>query len=69
MTYLKQNGPRRWQNADFTNLGVMDGLSNHYSGLGPSSGRDQSMKTKILLKEAEMPTHWYNVVADMPNPP
>ncbi|KRT53554.1 pyridoxal-phosphate dependent TrpB-like enzyme [endosymbiont of Ridgeia piscesae] len=27
------------------------------------------MKTKILLKEAEMPTHWYNVVADMPNPP
>ncbi|TDJ46371.1 MAG: TrpB-like pyridoxal phosphate-dependent enzyme [Gammaproteobacteria bacterium] len=27
------------------------------------------MHTKILLKEAEMPTHWYNVVADMPNPP
>ncbi|MES9960100.1 MAG: TrpB-like pyridoxal phosphate-dependent enzyme [Sedimenticola sp.] len=27
------------------------------------------MKTKILLKEADMPTHWYNVVADMPNPP
>ncbi len=27
------------------------------------------MKTKILLKESEMPTHWYNVVADMPNPP
>lgn len=27
------------------------------------------MKTKILLSEAEMPTHWYNVVADMPNPP
>ena len=27
------------------------------------------MKTKILLKEADMPTHWYNVMADMPNPP
>ncbi len=27
------------------------------------------MKTKILLNESEMPTHWYNVVADMPNPP
>ncbi|MCP4994084.1 MAG: TrpB-like pyridoxal phosphate-dependent enzyme [Gammaproteobacteria bacterium] len=27
------------------------------------------MKNKILLKESEMPTHWYNVVADMPNPP
>jgi hypothetical protein len=22
---------------------------------------------KILLNESEMPTHWYNVVADMPN--
>ena len=27
------------------------------------------MHTKILLSEAEMPTHWYNVVADMPTPP
>lgn len=27
------------------------------------------MKTKILLPESEMPTHWYNVVADMPNKP
>ncbi len=26
-------------------------------------------KTKILLDESEIPTHWYNVVADMPNPP
>lgn len=25
--------------------------------------------TKILLDESELPTHWYNVVADMPNPP
>jgi len=24
---------------------------------------------KILLDESEIPTHWYNVVADMPNPP
>jgi tryptophan synthase beta chain len=24
---------------------------------------------KILLDETEIPTHWYNVVADMPNPP
>ena len=27
------------------------------------------MKTKILLKESEMPTHWYNVAADLPSPP
>ncbi len=25
--------------------------------------------TKILLSEKEMPRHWYNVVADMPNKP
>ena len=25
--------------------------------------------TKILLDESEIPTHWYNVVADMPNAP
>ncbi|MEA3412833.1 MAG: TrpB-like pyridoxal phosphate-dependent enzyme [Pseudomonadota bacterium] len=25
--------------------------------------------TKILLDEHEIPTHWYNVVPDMPNPP
>jgi tryptophan synthase beta chain len=24
---------------------------------------------KILLDESEIPTHWYNVIADMPNPP
>ncbi len=24
---------------------------------------------KILLDEQEIPTHWYNVIADMPNPP
>ncbi len=27
------------------------------------------MNTKILLNESDMPTHWYNVMADMPNPP
>jgi len=26
-------------------------------------------ETKILLNESEIPTHWYNVIADMPNPP
>ncbi|MFO7776794.1 MAG: TrpB-like pyridoxal phosphate-dependent enzyme, partial [Nitriliruptoraceae bacterium] len=25
--------------------------------------------TKIVLDEAELPTHWYNVVADLPAPP
>jgi tryptophan synthase beta chain len=25
--------------------------------------------TKILLDESEIPTHWYNVVADLPEPP
>ena len=27
------------------------------------------METKILLNEDAIPRHWYNVVADMPNPP
>ncbi|MDH4283833.1 MAG: TrpB-like pyridoxal phosphate-dependent enzyme [Gallionellaceae bacterium] len=27
------------------------------------------IQTKITLDESEIPTHWYNVVADMPNPP
>ncbi len=27
------------------------------------------MQAKILLDEDEIPTHWYNVVADMPNAP
>ena len=26
-------------------------------------------QTRILLDESEIPTHWYNVVADMPSPP
>jgi pyridoxal-phosphate dependent TrpB-like enzyme len=25
--------------------------------------------TRVMLDENEIPTHWYNVVADMPNPP
>jgi len=28
-----------------------------------------SEPTRILMTEADIPTHWYNVVADMPNPP
>ena len=27
------------------------------------------MTTKFLLQESELPTHWYNVVADLPSPP
>jgi len=27
------------------------------------------MTTKYLLPETDLPTHWYNVVADLPNPP
>ena len=26
-------------------------------------------QVKILLDESDIPEHWYNVVADMPNPP
>ena len=26
-------------------------------------------QTKFILQESDIPTHWYNVVADMPNPP
>ncbi|MGA7800804.1 MAG: TrpB-like pyridoxal phosphate-dependent enzyme [Gammaproteobacteria bacterium] len=26
-------------------------------------------QTKVLLDESDIPTHWYNVVADMPTPP
>ena len=24
---------------------------------------------RIYLSEKDLPTHWYNIVADMPNPP
>ena len=27
------------------------------------------MQTKVFLPESELPTHWYNVLADMPNKP
>jgi tryptophan synthase beta chain len=27
------------------------------------------MTTKFLLAESDLPSHWYNVVADLPNPP
>ena len=26
-------------------------------------------QTKFLLDESDIPKHWYNIVADMPNPP
>ena len=26
-------------------------------------------QTRVTLEQNEIPTHWYNVVADMPNPP
>jgi tryptophan synthase beta chain len=31
--------------------------------------RGRLMQTKILLDESDIPTHWYNVIADMPRPP
>jgi tryptophan synthase beta chain len=31
--------------------------------------RVQIMSTKITLPESEIPTHWYNIVADLPVPP
>ncbi len=27
------------------------------------------METKIVLKDSEIPKAWYNIIADMPNPP
>jgi len=30
---------------------------------------DRGAATKILLPESEMPTRWYNILADMPSPP
>lgn len=27
------------------------------------------MQKKIFLNESDMPTHWYNIMADMPNKP
>ena len=27
------------------------------------------MRKKIFLDETDIPTHWYNIVADMPNKP
>ena len=36
----------------------------------PSEGSHSvSDETKILLSEDEMPTHWYNIVPDLPTPP
>lgn len=35
----------------------------------PHSKGEQEPQTKILPDKADIPTHWYNVVADMLNPP
>lgn len=34
-----------------------------------AKGKDMSNSSKILLTESEIPTHWYNVIADLPNKP
>ena len=31
--------------------------------------QEPDVQTRIVLTESEIPTHWYNVIADMPNPP
>jgi len=35
----------------------------------PAAARPDSAKTKVFLEEADIPTHWYNIVADLPTPP
>src|SRR3970040_1743340 len=30
---------------------------------------EDAMKVKFLLKDSEIPKTWYNIMADMPNPP
>jgi tryptophan synthase beta chain len=36
--------------------------------MAAATGANMS-QTKIILEESDIPTHWYNVVSDMPNPP
>jgi tryptophan synthase beta chain len=43
--------------------GVVPGRTERARGAGVAE------PTKILLDESEIPTHWYNVVADLPEPP
>src|SRR5438067_803454 len=38
-------------------------------GSRPMATLDAQTSTKIVLDENEIPTHWYNVVSDFPNPP
>src|SRR5436190_2921097 len=38
----------------------------HYHGAAMPA---QASATKILLDESEIPTHWYNLVPDLPQPP
>src|SRR5436190_24070944 len=42
------------------------GPSPHYYGAAMA---DRDAVTKYLLDESEIPTHWYNVVSDLPHPP
>src|SRR5216684_756143 len=38
-------------------------------GSRPMATLDAQTTTKFLLDESEIPTHWYNVVPDLPEPP
>ena len=41
-----------------------------HRGRGPRVLRVSDPKqTKVVLDESQMPTHWYNIVADLPTPP
>ena len=34
----------------------------------PSAPNPTTEATKVFLGEADIPTHWYNIVADLPTP-
>jgi hypothetical protein len=40
--------------------------AHHYLFSATSEETIKMPQTKFLLDESEIPTHWYNVVADMP---
>ena len=45
-------------------------VARHYGPAAPVTRRlPRGRPTKILLDESEIPTHWYNIVADLPEPP
>src|SRR5437588_3554842 len=39
------------------------------SGVIESTRRSVAMTTKIVLDDADIPSSWYNILADMPHPP